>query len=196
MHRGLVFTTGKWAQTILWRLFCGTYSQRKGRSVWQKYMKKYNEDKVNYANSKRRVFKVGIMWRNWGLQYWGKTIKSVQRQYYLLSCRFLLFTEEKRKMKPEVFFCLQDWGDRLSNQCANSHRDLPQCSNFEVACYHCYPRPTYKVFFVNPKIWDGNRVVGTLQGALHHISYRNWCIWAIHTWLTLTLNGMGSGIHS
>ena len=32
----------------------------------------------------------------------GKTVKSVQRQYYLLSCRFLLFTRKKRKMKREV----------------------------------------------------------------------------------------------
>ena len=29
--------------------------------------------------------------------------KSVQRQYYLLSCRFLLFTGKRRKMKREVF---------------------------------------------------------------------------------------------
>ena len=30
-------------------------------------------------------------------------------QYYLLSCRLLLFTgKEKKKMKPEVFLCLQD----------------------------------------------------------------------------------------
>ena len=36
------------------------YFQRK-RKVIDENMKKYNEDDVNYANSKPRVFKVGIM---------------------------------------------------------------------------------------------------------------------------------------
>ena len=36
------------------------YFQRK-REVVDVNTKKYNEDDVNYANSKRRVFEVGIM---------------------------------------------------------------------------------------------------------------------------------------
>ena len=31
------------------------------RKVVDENMKKYNEDDVNYANSKQRIFKVGIM---------------------------------------------------------------------------------------------------------------------------------------
>ena len=45
---------------IIVTLFCGTYYREKG-TQFDENMKKYNEDNVNYANSKRRVFKVGIM---------------------------------------------------------------------------------------------------------------------------------------
>ena len=45
-----------------------------------------------------------------------KTIKSVQRQYYLLSCRFLLFTGEEKEDEKRSIFWFQYWGDRLSNQ--------------------------------------------------------------------------------
>ena len=62
MHPGLVFTTGKWLvvstnNTVT--LFCAMYLRKGGQ--FDENMKKYNEDNVNYANSKRRVFKVGIM---------------------------------------------------------------------------------------------------------------------------------------
>ena len=42
---------------VLWNLF----TEKKGSQFDRKYVKKYNEDKVNYANSKWHVFKVGIM---------------------------------------------------------------------------------------------------------------------------------------
>ena len=41
-------------------LFWGRIYRERG-SQFDENMKKYNEDNVNYANSKRRVFKVGIM---------------------------------------------------------------------------------------------------------------------------------------
>ena len=37
----------------------------------------------------------------------GKTIKSVQRQYYLLSCRFLSFTGKKKEDVARSIFLLK-----------------------------------------------------------------------------------------
>ena len=60
MHRGSVFTTGKWLVVSISNivtLFCG---REKGSQFYEN-IKKCNEDNVNYANSKWCVYKVAIM---------------------------------------------------------------------------------------------------------------------------------------
>ena len=46
MHRGLVFTTGKWLVVCF-----AEPIYREKRNQFDENMKKYNEDNVNYANS-------------------------------------------------------------------------------------------------------------------------------------------------
>ena len=61
-----MFTTGKWLVVSAINIVrCNQYCEVVLQNVFTEKkdvsLKKYNEDNVNYANSKPRVFKVGIM---------------------------------------------------------------------------------------------------------------------------------------
>ena len=51
-----MFTTGKWLVLSFDVVLRNVFTEKREISLT-----KYNEDNVNYANSKRRDFKVGIM---------------------------------------------------------------------------------------------------------------------------------------
>ena len=104
MHRGLLFTAGKWLVRCEYKQYCdialrNVFTYEKG-SQFDENMKKYNEDNVNYANSKPNM-KYVMTFTVGGIE--GKLLNLCRGNILLLSCKFLLFTGKKKDDKRSIF---------------------------------------------------------------------------------------------